>query len=86
MLGNESASRQFGNQGVIHRGAVGVIETFQCFVADHLRFSQTLGELALVAAGHFVLHQQRQEVGVSQLSFDGLTVSGVERIEDTGQA
>jgi len=65
---------------------VAAIETFQRLVADHLRLAQTLGKLALITTGDFVLDQQRQEVGVSQLGLDRLTVSRFERVEDAGQA
>jgi hypothetical protein len=86
VFGNEAAGREFSDQCVVHGGAESVVETLQRLVARHLRFAQTLAELTLISACHFVLDQERQEIGIGELGFDRLLVSRRKRIQDAGQA
>ena len=86
MFRDEAAGHQFRQECVIHRRTAVGIEALEGLVADHLRFAQPLRELALIAAGDFILQQQRQEIRIGQLGVDGLAVSCFERIENAGQA
>jgi len=50
------------------------------------RSSQSQGELLLLAAGDLVLDEEREELGVGELRVEGLAVTGLQRIEDPGEA
>jgi hypothetical protein len=43
-------------------------------------------ELLLLATGDLVLDEQGEELGVGELAVEGLTVAGIERVEDAGEA
>lgn len=86
VFGDEAAGGQIGDDRVVEREAVVEVEAFDRFVVEYLRLAQSLCELSLVAARDFVLDQQRQEIGIGELAFDGLAVPRLERVENAGQA
>jgi hypothetical protein len=82
---DEAAGAQFGNQRVVDRRTIRVIESLQGFVAGNLSLANSLCEVTLITTGHFVLDQKCEEVRVGKLGLDRLLVSGSQRIEDAGQ-
>jgi hypothetical protein len=77
---------QVVHQGPVELGQPLEVELLQRLGGSELRPAQPGAELLLLAPGHLVADQQRQEVGVGQLGLDGLAVAGFQRVEDAGQA
>jgi hypothetical protein len=86
LLGHEPAGGEIRDERVRGRRVGREVEAIQGLVGEHLGPAQALGELMLLAARHLVLDQERQEVGVGELSGDGLPVAGLQRVEDARQA
>ena len=86
VLGDEAAGCQIGDLRLVDRGVVGEVETLEGLVVEHLRPAQPLCELPLVATSDFILDDQSEEVGKSELGFNRLPIARLQRIEDAGQA
>src|SRR6478672_703159 len=62
------------------------VEAFQCLLATEVRAAHAGVELAMIAPCDLVLNEQRQEIGIGELTVDGFTVACFERVQDARQS
>ena len=66
---------QIHELGSIEMGIKIQIETLQCFVVSEPGTPEPHGVFLLLPAGHFILNQQRQELRIQELVFNGVPVT-----------
>ena len=81
----EAAGGQVQDEGPVDGSIEGKVEAFQSVLALAAGPAQTHAELALFLPGDFVLDEHGQEVGVSELFLDGLTVADFQGVQDAGK-
>ena len=86
LLGDEAAGGQLGDEGVVDGGIEVEVELLEGFRGAEAGAADAQVELLVLASGDFVGDEQGEEVGIGDFVGDGLTVSGLERVEDSGQA
>ena len=85
-LGEIAAGGQIVDQCAIELRQALEVELIERLAGAKGGAAKAQGELLLLAPGDFVLDQQGEELGVGEFGIDGLAVTGLERIEDAGQA
>lgn len=86
LLLDETAGGQVCDLRPVEIGQTVEIEALQRLVAAEIGPPQTKRKLLLLAPGHLVLDQERQEIGKAELAVDRFAVPRFQGIENAGQA
>ena len=82
LLIDKAAGRQIVNDSTIGIRQAVEVESFQCLLPTEVRAAHAGVELTMIAPCDLVLDEQRQEVGIGELTVDGFTVARFERVQE----
>ncbi len=86
LLVDEPARGQIQDEGAVDRGIEGEVKLLERLLVSEVGPADGRGHPLLASAGALVLDDRGQEVHVGELLLDGLSVSGLDGVQDPGEA
>ena len=85
-LGDEAAGGEVGDEGLVDGGIGAEVELLERLGGAEPRAADAQVRLVVLASCDFGGDEQGEEVGIGDLVGDGLTVTSLERVEDSRQS